>query len=66
MKDKLTVAEVNAKLQEAGNKDMEDVVESPFPVDFTGLEPDIEGWDEFVERVVAEGPPEDLEEDDLG
>lgn len=58
MKDKLTVEEINAKLQEAADKDMEDVVEDPVAYTLAG-EPDTEGWNEFVERVLAEDPPEE-------
>ena len=64
MSDQLTVDEINAKLQKAADKDMEDIVEDPGPYEFKNLDPvDQEGWYEFVERVVADGPPEDLEEE---
>jgi hypothetical protein len=64
MSDQLTVDEINAKLQEAADKDLEEVFEGPGPYDFKNLDPvDQEGWDEFVERVTADGPPEDLEEE---
>lgn len=58
MKDKLTVEEINAKLQEAADKDMGGVAEDPVLIEFTGLEPDIEGWDEYVAHILAEGLPE--------
>jgi len=64
MKKKLTVKEINAKLQEAALLDNEYVVEDSGPYDLhAGLEPDMDGWDEYVERVLEEGPPEDLEEE---
>lgn len=60
---KKTVDEVNIALQEASNGDMEDVIEDPVPINFTGSEPDVGGWDEFTERVLKEDPPEEAEED---
>lgn len=64
MTKKLTVDKINAALQAAAEEDMEEVYESPMTPGIRGLGPDVEGWDEFVERVVAEGPPpEDLEEE---
>lgn len=60
---KKTVDEVNIALQEASNGDMEDVIEDPVPINFTGSEPDVEGWDEFTGRVLKEDPPEEAEED---
>lgn len=62
----ITVEEINALLQEAANKDMEDVVvDGPVPVDVTGLEPDVEGWDEYVARTLAGDPPADDDEEEV-
>jgi len=62
MKKKLTVEEINAKLQAAADEDMVGVVEDSGPYNLhAGLEPDMEGWDEYVERVLEEGPPEEEE-----
>ena len=64
MKKKMTAEKINIKLQEAADKDLEEVFEDPGLYDFKNLDPvDQEGWYEFVERVVEEGPPEDLEEE---
>lgn len=56
MGDKLTVEEINAKLQEAADKDMEDVIEDPVPIEFTDQQPNIEGWDEYVEWTLKQSP----------
>lgn len=58
MKDKLTVDEINIALQEAA-EDVEDMYEGPIPVpiNFTGLELDGEEWDEYIARILDEGPP---------
>jgi len=64
MNDKLTVDEINALLQEAADKDMEDVYEDPMPMEFTGDE-DEEGWDAFIEYVLANGLPEGLSEEEV-
>lgn len=55
------LAEINALFQEAADKDMEDVVKYPLPIDVADIvnKFDDEGWDEFVERVLAEGLPEE-------
>lgn len=64
MNSKLTAKEINAKLQEAADKDMENVVEDPLPVDVTDIidKFDDEDWNEFVARVLAEGLSEEEEE----
>ena len=64
MCNELTVKEINALLQEAADKDMEDVYEDPMPIEFTGDE-DEEGWDEFVDYVIAKGLPEGLAEEEV-
>ena len=56
------VEEINALFQEAASKDAEEVVENLGPIEFELGNVDTEGWDEFIERVLAEGPPVDEEE----
>jgi len=59
MCNEVVVDEINAKLQEAAAWDAEEMVEDSGPYDLhAGLEPNMEGWDEYVERVLKQGPPE--------
>ena len=63
-KKELTVDEINIKLQEAVARDAGSaVLVLPVLSEATELEHDVEDWDEYVARVLEEGPVEELKEE---